>query len=103
MINGNISDSAVVGAMSIVGVESNPHHGAASFNVSDSAKLLATFYPMGWFGGNLTASGTAIYKGDLEAYSSKSNNIFYGLVDDNWAGVNQADEVTIAPPYQWRD
>ena len=39
---------------------------------------------------------------DLEAYSSKSNNIFYGLVDDNWDGVSNVDEVTVKPPYYWR-
>ncbi len=103
IINGNISGNAKVGALSIVGVTANPHHHAASFNVKDNAQLLSTFYPMGWFGNQLTASGTAVYKGDLEAYSSKSSNTFYGLVDDNWNGVSKTEEVTIAPPYRWRN
>lgn len=58
---------AKVGALTILGVQSNPHHGAANFNVTDTAQVLATFYPMGWFGNNPTASGSAVYKGDLEA------------------------------------
>lgn len=102
VINGQISGNATVGALSIVGVNANPHHGPASFNVSDDAKLFAAFYPMGWFGNQLNLTGTAEFKGDLEAYSGKSQNTFYGLVDDGWQGVTQAQEVTIRPPYQWR-
>jgi hypothetical protein len=102
VISGTVSGNATVGALTLLGVTSNPSHGAASFNVSDSAKVLATFYPMGWFGNNLTASGTATYLGDLEAYSSKAQNNFYGLVDNNWAGVNTINEVTVPPPYEWR-
>src|SRR5690606_11345958 len=101
VISGNVSENAVVGALTILGVTSNPQHGAASFNVTDSAQVLSTFYPMGWFGNNITASGTAVYRGDLEAYSSKSQNTFYGLVDANWNGVSNVSEITVAPPYQW--
>lgn len=102
VINGQISDNASVGALSIVGVNANPHHGPASFNVGDDAQLFATFYPMGWFGNQLNLTGTARFVGDLEAYTGKSQNTFYGLVDDGWQGVTQAQEVTIQPPYQWR-
>lgn len=101
VINGTVSGGSV-GALSLIGVTGNPHHGSASFNVRDSAVVQSTFYPMGWFGNGASASGTARMLGDLEVYSSKSNNIFYGLVDDNWGGVSYVDEVTIKPPYYWR-
>ena len=101
VINGSVS-GGTVGALSLIGVAGNPHHGSASFNVRDSAVVQSTFYPMGWFGNGASASGTARMLGDLEVYSSKSNNIFYGLVDDNWGGVSYVDEVTIKPPYFWR-
>ncbi|WP_019601646.1 DUF6055 domain-containing protein [Teredinibacter turnerae] len=103
VISGNISGNAVVGAMSLIGVESNSHHGAARFNVTDNAVVQSTFYPMGWFGNDVTASGSARYLGDLEAYASKSSNTFFGLVDAGWNGVSDVTEVTIAPPYFWRD
>ena len=101
IINGEVSDNAIVGALTVLGVEPNPHHGAASFNVIDNASVYSTFYPMGWFGANLTASGSAVYKGDLEVYSSKNNRLFYGLVDDNNQGVTNQPEVTTEPPYFW--
>lgn len=103
IVSGTIS-GGTVGALSLVGVQSHQNHQAASFNVQGSAKLLATFYPMGWFGSNQTLSGTATYLGDLEVYSqSKTSNTFFGLVDDNWSGVASAPEVTTPPPYAWRD
>lgn len=102
VINGTVSDDATVGGLTLLGVNANPHHGPASWNVRDSASVLATFYPMGWFGNNQSASGSATYVGDLEAYSSKSQNVFYGLVDDGVQGVNAHEEATIKPPYEWR-
>jgi len=101
VINGNVN-GGTVGAMSLIGVNGNPHHGAAGFNVRDNAVVQSTFYPMGWYGNGLTASGSARMVGDLEVYSSKSNNIFYGLVNNDWNGVSNIDEVTIKPPYYWR-
>ena len=102
IVNGTVS-GGTVGALSLVGMESNWHHGAASFNVSDSATLRSTFYPMGWFGANnKSISGTATYIGDMEVYSvNKSSNTFYGLVNDDWSGVSSVSEVTITPPYSW--
>lgn len=102
VINGRVNGGSV-GAMSLIGVNSNPHHGAASFNVTDNALVQSTFYPLGWFGNNLSASGAVRLLGDLELYSSKSSNSFYGLVDNNWDGDAYLEEVTIEPPYQWWD
>ncbi|BCE01658.1 DUF6055 domain-containing protein [Marinicellulosiphila megalodicopiae] len=101
IINGEIGDNATVGALSIVGVASNPHHGAANFNVLDNATLLTTMYPMGWFpGGGI--SGTAGFIGDIEYYSqNKNSGWYYGLVDDNSTGLNNVNDITIKPPYYW--
>ncbi|MEN0036826.1 MAG: DUF6055 domain-containing protein [Cellvibrio sp.] len=102
VVNGTVS-GGTVGALSLIGVASHPHHGASSFNVSGSAKVLSTFYPMGWFGSNQSASGTATLMGDLEFVASgKSSNTFYGFVANDWNGVSSATEVTVAPPYVWR-
>lgn len=102
IINGTVS-GGTVGALSLLGVASHQHHGASSFNVSGSAKVLSTFYPMGWFGSNQSASGTATLIGDLEFVSSgKSANTFYGFVADDWNGVTSSNDITIAPPYVWR-
>lgn len=102
VVNGTVS-GGTVGAMSLIGVQSHPGHGAASFNVRDNALVQSTFYPLGWFGNNLTASGNVRLVGDLEIYSSKSTNIFFGLVNDAWNGEALVDEVTVSPPYQWRE
>lgn len=71
--------------------------------MSGSAKVLSTFYPLGWFGSNQSASGTATLIGDLEFIATgKLANIFYGFVPDDWNGVTSATDVTLAPPYSWR-
>jgi hypothetical protein len=54
-------------------------------------------------GNHLTASGVAIYIGGPEAYASKSKSAFYGLVDANWNGTTQTNEVTVKPHYEWRN
>lgn len=100
ILSGTVSGGKV-GALSLIGVQSHPGHGAATFNVTGSAEVRSAFYPLGWFGNGLTASGTAKFLGDLEVYSSKSSNSFYGLVDDGWAGVASVTEVTTPPPYSW--
>ncbi|ACE86181.1 DUF6055 domain-containing protein [Cellvibrio japonicus] len=102
VVNGTVS-GGTVGALSLIGVASHPHHGASSFGVSGSARVLGTFYPLGWFGSNQSVSGTATLLGDLEFIaSSKTSNTFYGFVPNDWNGVSSVTEVTIAPPYTWR-
>lgn len=96
VIRGTVSGNARVGAMSLIAGQNN-----GSFNVSDSAIVQGTFYPLGWFGGG-SVSGTARLMGDLEYYTAKSSNTFYGLVDAGWSGVSSVTEVTTAPPYTWR-
>jgi hypothetical protein len=50
-----------------------------------------------------SASGTARILGDVEyVATNKSSNVFYGLVNNDWAGVASVTDVTVAPPYAWR-
>lgn len=100
IVNGTVS-GGTVGALSLVG-QGGGGTPSRSFNVSGSAKVLGTFYPLSWFVNGLTASGTATFVGDLEIYSSKSSGLWFGLVDDNGSGSGTHQEVTIPPPYAWR-
>lgn len=102
VVNGSVS-GGTVGALSLIGVTSNSHHGASSFNVSGSATVQTTFYPLGWFGSGQSVSGTARLIGDVEFVSSnKSGNTYYGLVPNDWGGVSSVNDITVAPPYNWR-
>lgn len=101
IIQGTVSGGRI-GALSLIG-QAGPGIPSRGFDVSGAAVVQATFYPLGWFGAGLSASGTAHLIGDLELYTSKSSNGWYGLVDDGWSGVASIEEVTIAPPYAWPD
>lgn len=102
VVNGTVS-GGVVGGLSLIGVEGHPGHGSANFNVSGDANIRTTFYPLGWFGNNQSASGSATILGDVEFVATeKSNNAFYGLVTNEWAGASSVEEVTTPPPYTWR-
>jgi hypothetical protein len=104
IVNGTVSSNARVGALTTLGVAASPQHAQASFNVADNATVLATFYPMGWFANNSTAKGSVQLLGDLEYYASaKTSGVFYGLVDDAASGVSSVKEVTLPPPYSWRN
>ncbi|WP_437766468.1 DUF6055 domain-containing protein [Sorangium sp. So ce764] len=101
LVNGVISGGRV-GALSLVGQRGSGIQ-ARGFNVSGSANVQTTFYPLGWFGDRQSVSGTATLLGDVEfVATSKSSNTFYGFVPDDWAGVSTVTEVTAAPPYTWR-
>jgi hypothetical protein len=105
IVSGNISGGSV-GALSLIGTVN--HSGvvaARSFNVSGSAKVQTTFYPLGFFAAGQSVSGSATLLGDVEFQSqnaSKTSNVHYGFVDANSAGVANASDVTVAPPYAWR-
>ncbi|SHH62925.1 hypothetical protein VA7868_00104 [Vibrio aerogenes CECT 7868] len=102
IIHGNVSGQSTVGALTLLGSESNmPYSWYHTFTVKDSATVKSTFYPMGWFG-DKTASGNVTLLGDLEYYSDKSSNFFYGLVNDSWNGDSSINDVTVKPPYVWR-
>jgi len=62
--NGTVS-GGTVGALSVIGMSGSPW-GNNSFNVSGSAKVRTTFYPLGFFESNQGASGTLNLYGDVE-------------------------------------
>ncbi|KYF64729.1 DUF6055 domain-containing protein [Sorangium cellulosum] len=101
IVNGTISGGRI-GALSLVG-QGGAGIQARDFDVSGSAVVQTTFYPLGWFGGGQSVSGTARLLGDVEfVATSKSSNTFYGFVPGDWTGVSSVAEVTVAPPYAWR-
>lgn len=101
VVNGTVS-GGTVGGLSLIGVTSHPGHAAASFNVSGSATVQATFYPLGWFGSGQSVSGTARLLGDLEyVATNKSADTYFGMVSNEWSGVASVSEVTSPPPYSW--
>lgn len=65
VVNGTVSDNAVVGGLSIIGMSGSPW-GNNSFNVSGSAQVRTTFYPLGFFEASQGASGTLNLHGDVE-------------------------------------
>jgi hypothetical protein len=105
IVSGTVS-GGTVGALSLIGtVNHNGVVSARSFNVSGSAKVLTTFYPLGFFAAGQSASGNATLLGDVEfqgANASKTANTHYGFVDGASAGVASVSDVTVAPPYSWR-
>ncbi|SHO56889.1 DUF6055 domain-containing protein [Vibrio quintilis] len=102
IIHGNVSGNSTVGGLTLLGSASNmPYSWYHTFNVQDNATVKSTFYPMGWFG-DKTAGGSATLLGDLEYYSDKYSNFFYGLVNDSWSGDSSINDVTVQPPYSWR-
>jgi hypothetical protein len=101
IVNGTVSGGRI-GALSLIG-QGGSGIQARGFNVSSSAVVQTTFYPLAWFGSGQSVSGTARLLGDVEYVSTnKSSNTFYGFVPNDWAGVTSVTEVTVAPPYSWR-
>jgi hypothetical protein len=105
IVSGNVS-GGTVGALSLIGTVNHPGVvSARSFNVSGSAKVMTSFYPLGFFAAGQSVSGSATLLGDVElqeANASKTGNIHYGFVDASSAGVSSVSDVTVAPPYTWR-
>ena len=72
------------------------------FNVSASARVATTFYPLGFFEGSQAASGTAQLIGDVEYRGpglNKSSGTYFGYVDPASAPATNTADVTIAAPY----
>jgi len=75
------------------------------FGVSGSATAAATFYPLGFYEGGQSISGTAKLIGDIEMRGqgfSKSSGTYFGFVDSGSAAANNTTDVTAPPPYAWR-
>ena len=95
ILNGATVSGGTVGALSILN----------RFNVSGNARVEATFYPPGYFEPNQGLSGNARLYGDVEyrgAGTNRNAGSFFGIVDANTPSAN-IDDVTVAPPYAWRD
>lgn len=63
------------------------------------------FYPPGYFEGGQGLSGTARLYGDVEYRGQDTNRnagSFFGFVDTASQSVN-IEDVTVPPPYAWRD
>lgn len=74
------------------------------FNVSGTARVETAFYPPGFFENGQGLSGTARLYGDVEYRGQGLNRnagSFYGYVDTATASEAISD-VTLPPPYTWR-
>lgn len=95
IMNGGTVSGGTVGGLSVLN----------RFTVGGSATVRATFYPPGFFEAGQGASGTATLLGDLEyrgASLNKSSGSYSGFVDSGTSSMS-IDEVTLAPPWAWRD
>lgn len=93
-ILGGTVTGGTIGALSIV----------TRFNVSDSARVETTFYPVGHFEDGQAVSGTAHLYGDVEYRGTgmtKATGSYSGIVEQNTSSMN-IDDVTVPPPYSWR-
>ncbi|SEM10022.1 hypothetical protein SAMN05444354_111160 [Stigmatella aurantiaca] len=75
------------------------------FSVSGSARAASTFYPLGFYEGQQSISGTAQLIGDIEyrgVGTNKSSGTYFGFVEPITPAASNTADVTIAPPYAWR-
>jgi hypothetical protein len=102
VVSGEVRDSAVVSALTIV---------SANTIVRDQARAATVFMPLGAFERNIVLSGTAHNIGDVEQRgASMSRGVLYGFIDPP-ATTNPrrgasltapVREVTAPPVYRWR-
>lgn len=100
--NGSVT-GGTVGGLSIIGVTGSPW-GNNSFNVSGSAQVRTSFYPLGFFDANQGASGTLNLYGDVE-YRGAGLNLSAGnrsgFVDAN-STVGSATDINQKTTLTWR-
>jgi hypothetical protein len=100
--NGAVT-GGTVGGLSVVGVTGSPW-GNNSFNVSGSAQVRTSFYPLGFFDANQGASGTLNLYGDVE-YRGAGLNLSAGnrsgFVEAN-STVGSAIEINQKTTLIWR-
>lgn len=100
--NGSVT-GGTVGGLSIVGMTGSPW-GNNSFNVSGSAQVRTSFYPLGFFEANQGASGTLNLYGDVE-YRGAGLNLSAGnrsgFVDAN-STVGSATDINQKTTLTWR-
>lgn len=98
IVKGNVS-GGTVGGLSVIGTFEGD-----SFNVSGSAQVRTSFYPLGFFGAEQGASGTLNLYGDVE-YSGDGLNLSAGdrsgFVDAN-STVGSATDINKKTGWAWR-
>lgn len=103
VVNGTVS-GGTVGGLSVVGM-SGSAWGNNTFDVSGSATVRTTFYPLGFFEGNQSASGTANLYGDVELRgdgTTISSGNRSGYVDAS-STVGSATDKNSKGPWTWRN
>jgi hypothetical protein len=102
VVNGSVS-GGIVGGLSIIG-ETGSQYGNNAFNVSGSAQIRTTFYPLGFFEASQAASGTANIYGDVEFRGTGTNvssGNHSGFVDGTQSSQNTTDKNSKGP-WTWR-
>lgn len=92
VLSGSVS-SGTVGGLTLL----------SGFNVATSGTVRTSFYPLGFFESGQGLSGSASLVGDVEFRGqgyNRSSGTCSGFVDSQTC--EDAAEVTLAPPYQWR-
>lgn len=94
ILGGTVSGGTVAGLSVLIN----------GFSVS-GGKVATTFYPMGFFEGGQSVSGSAQVLGDVEYRGqglNKSNGTYYGFVEAATASAGNTNDVSPAGPYVWR-
>jgi len=92
VLSGSVS-SGTVGGLTVL----------SGFRVATSGTVRTSFYPLGFFESGQGLSGSASLVGDVEFRGQgydRSSGTCSGFVDAQTC--EDAAEVTVAPPYQWR-
>jgi hypothetical protein len=100
--NGAVT-GGTVGGLSVVGLTGSPW-GNNSFNVSGSAQVRTSFYPLGFFEPNQGASGTVNLYGDVE-YRGAGLNLGAGTRSgfvDAGSTVGSATDINPKATLIWR-
>lgn len=92
-----------IAALSIIGSTTRPYN-ANPFNVSGSAAIKTTFYPLGFFEAGQAVAGNATLLGDVEYRGAG-----FAVTSGSYSGIVSASEntavgkdITTPPPYSWR-
>jgi len=100
--NGSVT-GGTVGGLSIIGETGSPW-GNHAFNVSGSAQVRTTFYPLGFFEANQAASGTLNLYGDVE-YRGAGLNLGAGSRSgfvDSTSQVSSPTDINSTARPAWR-
>lgn len=103
IVNGSVT-GGTVGGLSIVGMTGGDW-GNNTFNVSGSATVRTAFYPLGYFEGGQSVSGTTNLYGDVEFRgegTSRSSGNLSGYVDAS-STTGTATDRNSKGPWTWRN